>query len=53
MTYEYTIRVLPEVAANEQQLKAYLVREKGLDEALCQKLRKHRVASFPFGLFFS
>ena len=32
MTYEYTIRVLPEVAANEQQLKAYLVREKGLDE---------------------
>lgn len=32
MTYEYTIRVLPEVAANEQQLKAYLVREKGFDE---------------------
>ncbi len=32
MTYEYTIRVLPEVAANEQRLKAYLVREKGLDE---------------------
>ena len=32
MTYEYNIRVLPEVAANEQQLKAYLVHEKGLDE---------------------
>ena len=32
MIYEYNIRVLPEVAANEQQLKAYLVHEKGLDE---------------------
>ena len=32
MIYEYNIRVLPEVATNEQRLKAYLVREKGLDE---------------------
>lgn len=32
MIQEYNIRVLPEVAANEQQLKAYLVHEKGLDE---------------------
>ena len=32
MIYEYNIRVLPEVAANEQRLKAYLVREKGFDE---------------------
>lgn len=31
MIQEYNIRVLPETAANEQQLKAYLVREKGLD----------------------
>ena len=30
MIQEYQLRVLPEVAANEQQLKEYLVQEKGL-----------------------
>ena len=32
MTYEYNIRVLPEVAANEQRLIDYLVNEKGLNK---------------------
>lgn len=32
MIQEYQLRVLPEVAANEQRLKEYLVREKGLNE---------------------
>ena len=41
MTYEYTIRVLPEVAANEQRLKAYLVREKGLDERTLNATRSY------------
>ena len=31
MTYEYAIRVLPEVAANEQRLMDYLTHEKGLN----------------------
>ena len=31
MIQEYQLRVLPEVAANEQQLKEYLVQEKGLN----------------------
>ncbi|WP_373831446.1 FAD-binding protein, partial [Bacteroides heparinolyticus] len=31
MIQEYQLRVLPEVAANEQRLKDYLVHEKGLD----------------------
>lgn len=31
MIQEYLLRVLPEVAANEQQLKEYLVQEKGLN----------------------
>ena len=39
MIQEYNIRVLPEVAANEQQLKAYLVREKGLDEKMLNATR--------------
>ena len=39
MIQEYNIRVLPEVAANEQQLKAYLVREKGLDEKTLNAIR--------------
>lgn len=30
MIQEYQLRVLPEIAANEQRLKEYLVREKGL-----------------------
>ena len=39
MIQEYNIRVLPEVAANEQQLKAYLIREKGLDEKMLNATR--------------
>lgn len=39
MIQEYNIRVLPEVAANEQQLKAYLVLEKGLDEKMLNATR--------------
>ena len=31
MIQEYQLRVLPEVAANEQRLKEYLVHEKGLN----------------------
>lgn len=31
MIHEYQLRVLPEIAANEQRLKQYLVHEKGLD----------------------
>lgn len=31
MTQEYQLRVLPEIAANEQQLKEFLVQEKGLN----------------------
>lgn len=31
MIQEYQLRVLPEIAANEQQLKEYLVQEKGLN----------------------
>ncbi len=33
MTYDYQLRVLPPVAASEQSLKAYIAREKGLNEA--------------------
>ncbi|MDO4164648.1 MAG: FAD-binding protein [Bacteroides sp.] len=39
MTQEYQLRILPEVAANEQELKAYLVREKGLNERDITALR--------------
>ena len=31
MIQEYQLRVLPELAANEQQLKAYVAREKGVN----------------------
>ena len=31
MIQEYQLRVLPEVAANEQRLKEYLIHEKGLN----------------------
>lgn len=31
MIHEYQLRVLPETAANEQRLKAYIAEEKGLD----------------------
>ena len=39
MIHEYNIRVLPEVAANEQRLKTYLVHEKGLDERTLNAIR--------------
>ena len=31
MIQEYQLRILPEIAANEQQLKTYLSQEKGLN----------------------
>ena len=39
MTSEYQIRVLPQVAANEQQLKAWLADEYGFDVRTCNSLR--------------
>lgn len=32
MTEEYQLRVLPQVAYNENNMKAFLAKEKGLDE---------------------
>lgn len=32
MTEEYQLRVLPQIAYNENNMKAYLAKEKGLDE---------------------
>lgn len=45
MINEYQIRVLPEQAANEQSLKRYVAREKGLDErAICAiRVRKKSI----------
>ena len=39
MTYEYDIRVFPQVAANEQSLKAFIAEEKGLDVRTITHLR--------------
>ena len=39
MTQEYQLRVIPEIAANEQQLKAYIVNEKGLNGREVNALR--------------
>jgi hypothetical protein len=39
MTSEYQIRVLPQVAANEQALKAWLADEYGFDVRTCQGVR--------------
>ena len=39
MTSEYQIRVLPQVAANEQQLKAWLADEYGFDVRTCNSVR--------------
>lgn len=39
MTEEYQIRVLPEVAANEQRIAQYLAQEKGLDLRAIQATR--------------
>ena len=34
MIQEYQLRILPEIAANEQKLKEYLSKEKGLNLSL-------------------
>lgn len=39
MTEEYQLRVLPEVAANEQNIALYLAREKGLNLRSIQAIR--------------
>ena len=39
MTNEYDIRVFPQVAANEQSLKAFVAEEKGLDVRTITHLR--------------
>ncbi len=39
MIHEYQLRVLPEVAANEQSLKAYVAGEKGLDAGRMNAVR--------------
>lgn len=39
MTLEYQLRVLPEIAANEQRLKEFLVREKGLNAQEIQAIK--------------
>ena len=39
MTNEYQIRVLPQVAANEQSLKAWLADEYGFDVRTCKRVR--------------
>lgn len=31
MTQEYQLRILPEIAANEQRLKEYISKEKGIN----------------------
>ena len=43
MIQEYQLRVLPEVAANEQRLKEYLVHEKGLN---AREITATRIQSF-------
>lgn len=39
MTEEYQLRVLPQVAYNENNMKAYLAKEKGLDERTIYRVR--------------
>lgn len=39
MIQEYQLRVIPEIAASEQQLKAYLVNEKGLEARSLNAIR--------------
>ena len=39
MIQEYQLRILPEIAASEQQLKAYLSQEKGLNQRDITALR--------------
>lgn len=42
MTYEYDLRVLPPVAANEQSLKGFIAEEKGIDVRTITQLRTLR-----------
>ena len=39
MIQEYQIRILPEQAANEEGIKRYLAKEKGLDARTLNKVR--------------
>ena len=39
MTYEYQLRVLPQVAASDGSIRAYLAREKGVDERTITAVR--------------
>lgn len=39
MTEEFQIRVLPQVAYNEANLKAYIAQEKGLDQRTIYRVR--------------
>ncbi len=39
MTEEYQIRVLPQIGYNEESIKAYLAREKGLDQRTIHQIR--------------
>ena len=39
MTEEYQLRVLPQIAYNENNMKAYLAKEKGLDERTIYRVR--------------
>ena len=43
MIQEYQLRVLPEVAANEQRLKEYLVHEKGLNFRIQKRFTNNNV----------
>ena len=42
MIQEYQLRVLPEIAANEQRLKEYLSEEKGLNLQNIQEERQRK-----------
>ena len=39
MTEEYQLRVLPQIAYNENNIKAYLAKEKGIDERTIYRVR--------------
>ena len=47
MIQEYQLRVLPEIAANEQRLKEYLVLEKGLNlQVIAIKIEPAIISAF-------
>lgn len=47
MIQEYQLRILPEIAASEQQLKAYLSQEKGLNQRDITALRTLKQVLMP------